>query len=65
MRKSSAGKVDEQFPEWTTLARPSGPGEGTPIRVKLVETIICQKTLFNLFVEYRTQNVDIETCLEQ
>jgi len=41
-------------------------GEGILIGVKLVAiNYLPGKTLFNLFVEYRTQNVDIETCLKQ
>ena len=64
----SAGKVDQQFREYATLARLFGLwGEGTLSRVKLVATnhLPKKKTLFNLFVEYRSQNVDIEPCLEQ
>ena len=63
---SWSGKVDQQFPEWETLGRPSGPGRGDPDRSQISRNqLFAGKTLFNLFVEYRTQNVDIETCLEQ
>ena len=66
-QESSAGKFDQQFPEhWATLVRPSGWRERDPDPSQISRNqLFAGKTLFNSFVEYRTQNVDIETCLEQ